>query len=1178
VQTSPQKDAPIGSCQGSPGAAGPLVPDFWASKTAGEFAATTLSSASGLAAHLTDGGALFALRHGGTLINQSLPGPAEDGFFRLILRWRPTGGSPGWTSLVGPRVSCHRLGPRSIGWSEAAAWGVTSRVTLTVHADVAAWAWHIHLQNNSGHRTEADILLAQDLGLGDEGVVRNSEAFLSQYIDLLPVNDPQFGWAILARQNLPMAGGRHPWLALACVNGAAAYCTDGFQFFGADHRLACEPEAVRTKSLPSKRLQYEAAMAGLQSRPVVLEPGAAAELTFVARYVPDHPAASSPADLELLRGVLPAAWAQAPRGPGAFSAPGGAPAPSLFVAAPWLHGDRPLGMDWPEWFPGERRHEEFGADGSIHSFFSGISAHVVARDKEAMVARPHGHILRSGSWRWIDPEQFGTTCYAAGIFSAQAYLGNPTFARLLPVLRSALGIGRASGQRVFLRRSGAWHQLGLPSAFAMTTCDARWTYRLGAEVIEARVWCSNERSCAFLELKVREGAVLEEFLVTHTLALDTNEFEHSAEIRVHRDELWAECGLGAGSVAAGLSPGTCFAIAAAQADRSIQIGDDGLLFKDGCSRGQPCLVLQSGKVRRMGVILCGTHKGPDSLWAEVEAARKEWADALEPAAPPPPPVRLKLPPPTVQRNGDDAAAAVSRIDEILPWFVHNAAIHFSAPHGLEQQGGAAWGVRDVCQGSVEWLIAAGELPLVRRTLETVFAQQFSADGAWPQWFMHPPYQSIQQADSHGDVCLWPVKALCDYLEASNDLDFLRWRTGYTDPDEHTMVGPAETLLQHCDRVIGHCEARFVQSTALINYGDGDWDDTLQPADPAMRTRMISSWTVALAFHTFRQLSSVLHRVRERERAARIDALLARMRADFAERLMPDEVVAGFLITNPDGTTRPLLHPADTVTGIRYRLLPMTRAVLAELFTADEAARHMTIVHRELLCPDGVRLMSEPAKYLGGLEHLFKRAETAANVGREIGLQYVHAHLRYAEAMAKVGEADRLWTALQVVNPVALDKVVGNAAPRQSNVYFSSSDADFADRYEAALHWPDVKSGAVRVRGGWRLYSSGPGIFIHKVRACLLGLRESFGEIVFDPVLPTRLDGLVALATLCGLPVEVRYRVKKGCFAPSAVSVNGTSPEGGRREANPYRAGGLCFPREVLTALLSPKDNVIVVDL
>jgi CRISPR-associated protein Csx3 len=280
----------------------------------------------------------------------------------------------------------------------------------------------------------------------------------------------------------------------------------------------------------------------------------------------------------------------------------------------------------------------------------------------------------------------------------------------------------------------------------------------------------------------------------------------------------------------------------------------------------------------------------------------------------------------------------------------------------------------------------------------------------------------------------------------------------------------------------------------------------------------------------------------------------------------------------DGGTRPLLHPSDAVTGIRYRLLPMTRAVLAELFTPEEASRHLAIVHRELLYPDGVRLMSEPATYSGGREHLFKRAESAANVGREVGLQYVHAHLRYAEAMAKVGEAERLWTALQVVNPVALLEVVGNAVLRQSNVYFSSSDADFPDRMEAARRWPELKTGSVPVRGGWRLYSSGPGIFLHTVRACLLGLRESFGEMVFDPVLPRSLDGLVARATVSGRPVTVRYLVRKGSFAPISVSVNGVRLEGGRREANPYRAGGLCFPMEAVTARLAGPDNEILVSL
>jgi hypothetical protein len=40
-------------------------------------------------------------------------------------------------------------------------------------------------------------------------------------------------------------------------------------------------------------------------------------------------------------------------------------------------------------------------------------------------------------------------------------------------------------------------------------------------------------------------------------------------------------------------------------------------------------------------------------------------------------------------------------------------------------------------------------------------------------------------------------------------------------------------------------ARFVPGTHLIRYGEGDWNDSLQPVDPRMRDWMLSSWTVAM---------------------------------------------------------------------------------------------------------------------------------------------------------------------------------------------------------------------------------------------------------------------------------------------------------------------------------------------
>jgi cellobiose phosphorylase len=1148
-----------------PGPRVPKPPVITALKSEPTFALTELRSASGLCIAITPEGAVHSIRHGATLINQVIPGPSEDGFSRLILRWRGSDGTSGWAPLAGPTVSHRSLSPTSMEWASVAAPGITCRASLLVHPDLAAWTWRTTVTNTGTTVIRVDVLMAQDLGLADEGAVRNNEAFNSQYLDLLPVEDEHLGWVLLSRQNQAAGGGAHPWLAMGCERGACAYSTDASQFFGEDHRLTGTPAAVRTRNLPSQRLQYECAMPALQSRSASLYPGSSTEVAFVARFIADHPSASSKADLARLWEATPSNWPSGTNpGFGWAPPPPKAALPSLFVASPWLHGDNLVIADWERWFPGPRRNEELSANGSLLSFFQGKDSHVISLEKEANLPRPHGHILRSGSWSWVDNEQFGITCYAAGIFSAQAYLGNPTFGRLLPVVRSALGLGRAAGQRVFVRRGGEWRQLGIPSAFAMAPGEARWIYRLGLEVIEAKVWCSRDRAAAFLEIRLSPESFSAELLVTHTLALGPNEFEQSGRVTLDQENGVVVCDPDPRSMMAMLQPGACFAIATAEPSAEVELGGDEMLYAGGGSRGHPCVAIRTASVRRLGVVLCGSGSGRESLLEVVNDCRQEWKAGCCPSVPGAVPIRLS------------GSGAVSKLDEILPWLNHNAAIHFSAPHGLEQQGGAAWGVRDVCQGSVEWLLTGGDWTLVRRILESVFSQQYSRDGSWPQWFMHPPYQTVQQAHSHGDVCFWPLKALCDYLEASNDLAFLDHKVGYTDPTTFLACGPEESLLRHCDRVVDQCEARFVRGTSLVDFGDGDWDDTLQPADPAIRTRMISSWTVALVYHAFRQLAHAYREASQAARAERLEALLTRIRGDFSTILMPDSTVAGFVVKELDGSARPLLHPRDRVTGIRYRLLPMTRSILAELFTPEQAIHHLGIIERELVYPDGARLMSEPAQYKGGLEQLFRRADSASNVGREIGLQYVHAHLRYAEAMAKVGRADELWRALEVVNPVGLSGVLANAAPRQSNMYFSSSDAVFGDRIEAARRWSELKTGSIAVRGGWRLYSSGPGIFLHAVRASLLGLREFYGEIVFDPVIPKGLDGLQASMRLCGRTVIVRFRVEGARFGPTEVAINGTRLEGGRRESNPYRTGGLCFDRKSVAAALSVGENEIVV--
>jgi len=58
------------------------------------------------------------------------------------------------------------------------------------------------------------------------------------------------------------------------------------------------------------------------------------------------------------------------------------------------------------------------------------------------------------------------------------------------------------------------------------------------------------------------------------------------------------------------------------------------------------------------------------------------------------------------------------------------------------------------------------------------------------------------------------------------------------------------------KLIEMVRARFIPGTSLIRYGNGDWNDSLQPVDPAKRDWMVSSWTVALLYEQLRRYAAM----------------------------------------------------------------------------------------------------------------------------------------------------------------------------------------------------------------------------------------------------------------------------------------------------------------------------------
>ena len=191
--------------------------------------------------------------------------------------------------------------------------------------------------------------------------------------------------------------------------------------------------------------------------------------------------------------------------------------------------------------------------------------------------------------------------------------------------------------------------------------------------------------------------------------------------------------------------------------------------------------------------------------------------------------------------------------------------------------------------------------------------------------------------------------------------------------------------------------------------------------------------------------------------------------------------------------------------------------------------------------------------------------------------YVHEHIRYAESLSLTGRADAFLTALRQAIPVAYRDVVPCGDVRQSNCYYSSSDVTFKNRYEADEKYEEIKTGKITLKGGWRVYSSGPGIYIGLIVSRLLGLRTEFGNIIVDPVIPHSLDGLSASVDFLGYPVTFIYAVKESSFSPKMISVNG-KPVRFACEDNKYRRGGAVIPADQFLAMLNMQDNTVVIQL
>jgi cellobiose phosphorylase len=1020
--------------------------------------------------------------------------------------------------------------------------GIRYDCRLVQDPDAHSWKWEIVLDNTNRQDVRLDLICVQDVGLTGANEGEKNELYTSQYIDYTILDHPEYGPVVCCRQN-ELGPGCLPWLALGSLDKTAGYSTDGELFYGLDYRVTAIPAGLLNDTLGG-HLQKEMAIVALQQEPFLLPAGRSRKLGFFGIFCTHHPDRTGPADLPLIDARLHTLneiadeSAQMP----AFMK---STAESLFSASPLFVAEDLTERDLDLYFKGPRRHCEV-QEGHLLSFFHGENTHVVMKAKELQTDRPCGHILKTGCGFDPDESVMGCTSFMFGVFQSHLTQGNVNFNRFLSVHTDPLNVQRHTGQRIFIYMQGQYQQLGVPSAFAIEPGQCRWLYKQGNLLFEVKVSVSPEKPKTILQITVLEGPPCRWIIIHHLVEENGWYLKEQETIDSSRILRFVPADK---SRPGKKYPNGRFELGIDNLRAVQTAGGDENVFTDGRSRGLPCVSVEYQPCKSASITITGRLIPP----VHSEKKSKPFRIASDP----------------VPSKSQDSGLA--EILEILPWFTHNAQIHYLLPHGLEQYGGAAWGTRDICQGPVEMLLAMGQYDPVRKILRTVFSNQ-NPDGNWPQWWMFDRYHTIRALESHGDVIFWPILAACEYIDRSGDMAFLEESLPFYSTDEGASV------LDHILRAFEHVRSkRLTAGTWLVDFSDGDWNDALQPVDPAMKKKLISSWMVELSYQAAAAFAGLCRKVGLTEKAETFEQWSRWIRADFLKYLMADSVVPGFGIIKDNKKMDLLMHPSSKALDIHYRLLPMTRGILSGLFSPEQAARHLALIERHLTAPDGVRLMDRPLPYEGGLQRYFRRAESSPFFGREIGLMYTHAHLRYAEALSVMGQSEGFLNALRKAVPINIQAVIPTASRRQSNCYFSSSDAAFGNRYEVNQRYADLLGGKIKFNGGWRIYSSGPGIFMKLVISHLLGIRCCHDRIEIDPVMPHSLDGLSVVMDLYERPIQIRYRVCGKGKGVRRIEING-EPVPFSRALNLYRLGAAVIDRRTMESKWQNQKNTIKIDL
>ena len=417
------------------------------------------------------------------------------------------------------------------------------------------------------------------------------------------------------------------------------------------------------------------------------------------------------------------------------------------------------------------------------------------------------------------------------------------------------------------------------------------------------------------------------------------------------------------------------------------------------------------------------------------------------------------------------------------WLLYQTiACRYFARSGYYQSGGAV-GFRDQLQDSMAMLHA--EPQLTRKHLLLCAAHQFPQGDVQHWW--HPPLERGVRTRCSDDY-LWLPYVTCRYLEATADHAVLRESVGYIEgrevsPDEEsyydmpTQSGLREPLYQHCiralDRALGLLGAR-----GLPLMRTGDWNDGMNRVGDGEKGESV--WLGFFLYDTLTRFAELAQGLADLQVADRYKQAAIQLRKDLDLHAWDGEWFRRAWFDNgaPLGSTESDECRIDSIAQ-SWSVLSGAAEPARARQAMDSLDRHL--VRREsglvqLLDPPFDKTPQDPGYIRGYVPGV-----------RENGGQYTHAAIWATMAFAKLGDRERAWELLRLIDPTR-----HGATPEQIATYKVEPYVVAADVYAVVPHTG---------RGGWTWYTGSAGWMYRLIVESLLGMQLEGGHLRVVPCIP-----------------------------------------------------------------------------